>query len=100
MDGRTLTATSGEERLGGLAVAGLLLVPVLVGVLLAWGLSAPVQHLDRVTAAVVNDDAPVTLSGQTVPLGRQLAAGPVPAVGPLGFNMRSNSRAVTTSGKP
>ncbi len=68
-----LGATSGEERLGGLTLAGLLLVPVVIGVLLAWGLSAPVQHVDRVTAAVVNDDAPVTVNGQTVPLGRELA---------------------------
>ncbi|WP_165372668.1 hypothetical protein [Pengzhenrongella frigida] len=67
--------TRREERLGGLAVLGLLAVPLLVGVLLAWGLSAPVKHLDRVTAAVVNNDTPVTINGQTVPVGRELAAG-------------------------
>ncbi len=75
MTTRPLGALRGEERLGGRVVAGLVLVPVIVAVLLAWGLSAPLQHLDRVTAAVVNNDAPVTVNGQTVPLGRELAGG-------------------------
>jgi putative membrane protein len=73
VSGRALPATTGDERLRGVSVAGLVLVPVLVGVLLAWGLSAPVQNLGRVPAAVVNDDSPVTVNGQTVPLGRELA---------------------------
>ena len=33
------------------------------------------DRLGRVQAAIVNDDQPVTLNGQTVPLGRQLTAG-------------------------
>lgn len=72
---RDFSATSGSERPGRLALLGLLVVPLLVGGFLAWALSAPATNLDRITAAVVNEDEPVTLNGQTVPLGRQLAAG-------------------------
>ena len=67
-------ATRGVERPAWTTVVGVLLLPVLVAVLLAWALSAPSQHLDRVTAAIVNDDQPVTVDGQTVPLGREFAA--------------------------
>ncbi|WP_353808720.1 hypothetical protein [Agromyces sp. SYSU T00194] len=67
-------ATRGVERPGWITVVGLLVLPVLVAVLLAWALSAPAKHLDRVTAAIVNDDDPVTVNGQTVPLGREFAA--------------------------
>lgn len=68
-------ATSGAERLSRWAILGLVLVPLLIGGLLTWALAAPTAHLDRVTAAIVNNDEPVTLNGQTVPLGRQFAAG-------------------------
>jgi putative membrane protein len=54
---------------------GLILVPLAVGGLLLWSLDNPGGRMDTVTAAVVNNDRPVTLEGQTVPLGRQLAAG-------------------------
>ena len=54
---------------------GLLAVPLLIGGILTWALATPTAHLDRVTAAIVNDDEPVTVNGQTVPLGRQFAAG-------------------------
>ncbi|NTW41157.1 MAG: hypothetical protein HGA44_15005, partial [Cellulomonadaceae bacterium] len=53
---------------------GLVLVPLVVGGLLTWALWQPTQHLDRMQAAVVNLDTPVQIDGQTVPLGRQLAA--------------------------
>jgi putative membrane protein len=46
-----------------------------MGLLLMWGLSTPALHLDRVNAAVVNDDTPVTINGTSTPLGRQFAAG-------------------------
>lgn len=69
------SATSGSERLGRLALLGLLLVPLLIGGLLSWALAAPTMHLDRVTAAIVNNDQPVTVNDKTVPLGRQFAAG-------------------------
>ncbi|AMB59470.1 hypothetical protein [Microterricola viridarii] len=69
------SATSGSEHLGRFALLGLLLVPLLIGGLLTWALSAPTTHLDRVTAAIVNNDQPVTVNGKTVPLGRQFSAG-------------------------
>jgi putative membrane protein len=72
---RTFSATGGSERLGRLAVLGVLSVPLLFGGVLAWTLAAPTQNLDRVTAAIVNNDDPVTVNGSTVPLGRQFAAG-------------------------
>jgi putative membrane protein len=84
MAGNVLSGTSGEERLGPLAVVGLVVLPLLVGVTLAWGLSAPVQNLDRVTAAVVNNDKPVTVNGQTVPVGREFAAGLIGGTGGSG----------------
>lgn len=66
---------SGVDRLGAVATVGLVLLPLAIAGLLTWALSAPTQHLDRVTAAIVNDDVPATLNGKTVPVGRQLAAG-------------------------
>jgi len=75
MAGRVFAATSGPERLGVLATIGLVALPLAIGGLLTWSLSAPTQDLDRITAAIVNDDVPVSLNGQTVPVGRQFAAG-------------------------
>ncbi|MDO8121210.1 YhgE/Pip domain-containing protein [Isoptericola sp. b490] len=57
-----------------LTVVGLIMVPLVVGGLLTWALWDPTKRLDQITAAVVNLDEPVTVNGQTVPLGRQLAA--------------------------
>ncbi|MFB7892994.1 YhgE/Pip domain-containing protein [Microbacterium sp. NPDC056044] len=68
-------ATSGSPRLGRLAVIGLIVVTLLIGGILAWALAAPTAHPERLTAAIVNDDEPVTVDGQSVPLGRQFAAG-------------------------
>lgn len=62
-------------------VLGLVLVPLTIGGLLTWALWQPTQRLNRVQAAVVNLDTPVTVKGQTVPLGRQLAAGLVTSSG-------------------
>ena len=73
-DGR-FGSTAGAEHLGRGAVIGLMLVPLLIGVVLAWALAVPASDLNRVTAAIVNADEPVTIDGQTVPLGRELAAG-------------------------
>jgi putative membrane protein len=64
---------SGLERVGSLAIIGLILVPLVVGGLLIWALWKPTGNLDRVTAAVVNDDVAVTVNGKTVPLGREFA---------------------------
>lgn len=64
-----------DRRITWLTIAGLVLVPLVIGGLLVWALWNPTDRLSEVKAAVVNLDQPVTVSGQTVPLGRQLAAG-------------------------
>ncbi|WP_402373359.1 YhgE/Pip family protein [Isoptericola rhizosphaerae] len=57
------------------AIVLVALLPVLVlGILLA-ALWNPMDRLDTVPAAIVNNDEPVEVDGQTAPLGRQLAAG-------------------------
>ncbi|GAB3578231.1 hypothetical protein GCM10027406_14080 [Leifsonia lichenia] len=75
MGGRAFTARFGLEKIGPFTVVGLLVLPLVVGGLLMLALWNPSQNLNRVTAAIVNDDLPVSVNGQTVPLGRQFAAG-------------------------
>ncbi|MFF1877470.1 YhgE/Pip domain-containing protein [Leifsonia sp. NPDC058230] len=64
-----------ERRVTWLTLVGILMVPLVIGGLLVWALWNPTERLNDVKAAVVNLDQPVTVSGQTVPLGRQLSAG-------------------------
>lgn len=54
--------------------AGLVLLPVLVMGLFLWAFWSPEAQHGAAKAAVVNNDKPVTVDGQTIPLGRQLAA--------------------------
>ena len=63
------------KRVSPLTIVGLILVPLIVAGLLIWGLWNPGDRLHTVTAAIVNNDQPVTVGGQYVPLGRQLSAG-------------------------
>ncbi|QRY40214.1 YhgE/Pip family protein [Microbacterium hominis] len=58
-----------------LTVLGVLLLPVLIGGILLTALYNPTERLGNVRAAIVNNDEPVTINGQTAPLGRQLTAG-------------------------
>lgn len=58
-----------------LTLLGVLLLPVVIGGILVAALYNPIERLDTMTAAIVNDDEPVTIDGQYVPLGRQLTAG-------------------------
>jgi len=58
-----------------LTLVGVLLLPVVIGGILVAALYNPTERLDSLTAAVVNEDEPVTINGQMVPLGRQLTAG-------------------------
>ncbi|UUT34815.1 YhgE/Pip family protein [Microbacterium elymi] len=58
-----------------LTLLGVLLLPVLIGGVLVAALYNPTERLDAMSAAIVNNDEPVTVDGQTVPLGRQLTAG-------------------------
>ena len=70
-----LERAAGSRRIGLWSVLGLVLVPLLVAAGFLWATWDSTDRLDRVQAAVVNLDEPVELSGQTVPLGRQLAGG-------------------------
>ncbi len=64
-----------------LTAVGLVLIPLLIGGLLVWALWKPDQRLDRIQAAVVNQDQPVQVGGTTMPLGRQLAGALVTSSG-------------------
>lgn len=68
-------------RVSPLSILGLVMVPLIVAGLLVWGLWSPGDRLHTVTAAIVNNDVPVTIDGQYVPLGRQLSAGLVSGAG-------------------
>lgn len=64
-----------HRRVGVWSLVGLLLLPLVVAggfLLTTWKSN---DRLDRVQAAVVNDDKPIKINGQLVPLGRQLAGG-------------------------
>ncbi len=56
-------------------------MPALVAAAVAFGLPDPADNLDRIEAAVVNLDEPVTVQGETVPLGRQVVAALTAGVG-------------------
>jgi putative membrane protein len=56
-----------------LSLLGLLLVPLLAAGGFLWATTDFDTRLERVEAAVVNLDEPVSLDGQLIPLGRQLA---------------------------
>lgn len=58
-----------------LTVVGVILLPVLIGGILVAALYNPVERLDSMRAAIVNDDEAVEIDGQLAPLGRQLTAG-------------------------
>jgi len=64
-----------SKRITMVSIIGLILVPLVIAGGLVWALWSPAERLGQVTAAIVNDDDPVTIDGQTVPLGRQLSAG-------------------------
>ena len=71
----SLERTTGSRRVGWISLVGALLVPIMVA---AGFLAATWNSTDRwnkVQAAIVNDDQPIKINGQIVPLGRQLASG-------------------------
>lgn len=64
--------------LGKVVLVAITIIPMLYAGLLVWANLDPANRLDNVTAAIVNEDEPVTLTGedgdeQIVPLGRTLA---------------------------
>ncbi|PFG30352.1 YhgE/Pip domain-containing protein [Paramicrobacterium agarici] len=71
----SIERTDSTKRMRPLTLVGLLLVPFMIAGLLVWALWNPTDRLDSVKAAIVNNDEPVEVNGQTVPLGRQLGAG-------------------------
>ncbi|WP_248242543.1 YhgE/Pip family protein [Microbacterium kunmingense] len=70
-----------------LTILGVLLLPVIVGGILVAALYNPTERLDQLNAAIVNEDEPVEIDGQTVPLGRQLSAGLVEGSDDLESNL-------------
>jgi len=70
-----------------LTLIGVLLLPVVIGGILIAALYNPVERLDGMHAAIVNDDEPVTIGEQYVPLGRQLSAGLVEGSDELASNL-------------
>lgn len=70
-----------------LTLIGVLLLPVVIGGILITALYNPIERLDGMSAAIVNDDEPVTLDGQYVPLGRQLTAGLVEGSDEIASNL-------------
>jgi putative membrane protein len=55
--------------------------PIVALALMTWVFWEPEERLNEVTAAIVNQDEPVTIDGQILPLGRQLAAALVDGAG-------------------
>ena len=70
-----------------LTLIGVLLLPVVIGGILIAALYNPAERLDGMRAAIVNNDEPVTIDDQTVPLGRQLTAGLVEGSDDLSSNL-------------
>jgi len=73
--GRAIERARSRRPITWITLVGVLLLPVLVGGILIAALYQPTQRLDRMTAAIVNQDEAVTIGGQLAPLGRQLTAG-------------------------
>ena len=71
----SLERAAAARRVGLPSLIGLVLVPLLVAGGFLWATWNSDTRLDRVQAAIVNEDEPVRLNGQLVPLGRQLAGG-------------------------
>jgi putative membrane protein len=71
----TLERAQASRRVGWTSMLGLILVPMLVAGGFLWATWNSSTRLDRVQAAIVNNDEGVTLDKQFVPLGRQLAGG-------------------------
>ena len=70
-----------------LTLVGVLLLPVLIGGILVAALYNPAERLDNMSAAIVNEDEPVTINDQLVPLGRQLTAGLVEGSDEIASNL-------------
>lgn len=85
-----MTSRSTARKVVGILIA--LLVPVLIAAAFTTTLAHPARHFDDVVAAVVNNDEPVELEGQIVPLGRQLAAALVEGQGLDGVDVEGEGQ--------
>ncbi|WP_251451354.1 YhgE/Pip family protein [Microbacterium sp. Marseille-Q6648] len=70
-----------------LTLVGIVLLPVIIGGILIAALYNPTERLENISAAIVNEDEPVTIGDQLVPLGRQLTAGLVEGSDELDSNL-------------
>jgi len=70
-----------------LTIVGIVLLPAIIGGILVAALYNPVERLDNMSAAIVNEDEAVTIDDQLVPLGRQLTAGLVEGSDDLASNL-------------
>ena len=70
-----------------LTLVGVILLPVVIGGILVAALYNPAERLDSMSAAIVNEDEPVTIDDQLVPLGRQLTAGLVEGSDDIASNL-------------
>ncbi|MGV8881852.1 MAG: YhgE/Pip domain-containing protein [Rhodoglobus sp.] len=70
-----------------LTIVGIVLLPAVIGGILVAALYNPVERLDNMSAAIVNEDEAVTINDQLVPLGRQLTAGLVEGSDELASNL-------------
>lgn len=59
-----------------------LLLPILMGALLMWAFQDETHQVKNLTAAIVNNDEPVKVKGQLVPLGRLLSGNLVDGAAP------------------
>ncbi|WP_060915115.1 YhgE/Pip domain-containing protein [Microbacterium oleivorans] len=70
-----------------LTLLGVLLLPAVIGGILVAALYNPTERLDALNTAIVNNDEPVEVNGQTTPLGRLLTAGLVKGSDDLDSNL-------------
>lgn len=86
-------SSAGRTRLGWPALIALVLTPLVVASLLAWGFGSVSNRLDKVQAVVVNHDKMAELDGNKVPLGRQFAAKLIASSGQFDWQLDSESSA-------
>lgn len=70
-----------------ITLLGVLLLPAIIGGILVAALYNPTERLDAMNTAIVNNDEPVEIDGQTTPLGRLLTAGLVEGSDELDSNL-------------
>ena len=85
-----------------LTLLGVLLLPAVIGGILVAALYNPTERLDAMNTAIVNNDEPVEVNGQTTPLGRLLTAGLVEGSDDLDSNLpdEGSFRVVSTPVQP